>query len=54
MASRMEETSLPNTIQVSTETKNLLSHDYPFSLRTGVEVKGKGILDTYILLNQAR
>ena len=54
MASRMEETSLPNTIQVSTETKKLLSHDYPFSLRTGVEVKGKGILDTYILLNQAR
>ncbi|MDP2152449.1 MAG: adenylate/guanylate cyclase domain-containing protein [Methylotenera sp.] len=53
MASRMEETSLPNKIQVSKETKNLLAHDYQFSLRTGVEVKGKGVLDTFILEDQA-
>lgn len=53
MASRMEQTSLPNTIQISKETKNLLAHDYPFSLRTGVEVKGKGILETFVLLDQS-
>jgi guanylate cyclase len=53
MASRMEETSLPNKIQVSKETKTLLTHDYQFSLRTGVEVKGKGLLDTFILEDQA-
>ncbi|WP_036302532.1 adenylate/guanylate cyclase domain-containing protein [Methylotenera sp. L2L1] len=52
MASRMEETSLPNTIQVSKETKVLLTHDYSFSLRTGVEVKGKGVLETFILLDK--
>ncbi len=50
MASRMEETSLPNAIQISKATKSLLADDYPFSLRTGVDIKGKGILDTYILV----
>jgi guanylate cyclase len=49
MASRMEETSLPNKIQVSKETKDLLAHDYQFLLRSGVEIIGKGVLDTFIL-----
>jgi len=53
MASRMEETSLPNSIQVTQETQQLLAHDYVFSLRKAVEVKGKGVLDTFILLGRA-
>ncbi len=50
MASRMEETSTVGGIQVTSETQQLLQHDYLFSARTAVEVKGKGILDTFILL----
>lgn len=51
MASRMEETTMPNTIQLSSETRRLLDGLYQFSLRSGVEVKGKGIVDTYLLVN---
>jgi len=53
MASRMEETSPPNSIQVTQETQQLLAHDYVFSSRKAVEVKGKGVLDTFILLGRA-
>ncbi|PKO42368.1 MAG: adenylate/guanylate cyclase domain-containing protein [Betaproteobacteria bacterium HGW-Betaproteobacteria-22] len=49
MASRMEETSMPDAIQVSLATKQLLEGAYQFSLRSGVDIKGKGIVDTYIL-----
>jgi guanylate cyclase len=49
MASRMEETSLPDAIQVSYTTKQLLDGAYQFKLRTGVDIKGKGIVDTYFL-----
>ena len=52
MASRMESTGLLGEIQVSEETQRLLQKNYEFTARTGVEVKGKGILDTFILRHQ--
>ena len=52
MASRMESTGLLGEIQVSEETQRLLNKNYEFTARKGVEVKGKGILDTFILRHQ--
>lgn len=49
MASRMEETSLAGGIQVTQETRDLLQDTYQFSVRTAVEVKGKGVIDTFML-----
>lgn len=49
MASRMEETSFPDCIQVTQETRLLLQDAYQFSVRTAVEVKGKGVIDTFML-----
>jgi guanylate cyclase len=49
MASRMEETSLADGIQVTQETRNLLQDTYEFTVRTAVEVKGKGLVDTFML-----
>ncbi|WP_334107243.1 adenylate/guanylate cyclase domain-containing protein [Methylobacillus sp.] len=49
VASRMEHTGLPNEIQVSAATYALLKQDYVFEARDGVEVKGKGTVDTYLL-----
>lgn len=50
MASRMEDTCILGTIQVTQETQHILQSTYAFSARAGVEVKGKGIVDTFILL----
>jgi len=50
MASRMEETCATDAIQVTQETQRLLQSDYKFSMRSGVEVKGKGVVDTFVLL----
>ena len=50
MASRMEETCMASGIQVTQETQRLLADTYLFSPRNGVEVKGKGAVDTYMLL----
>lgn len=52
MASRMEDTSMPDAIQVTEETWVALQHQYRFTTRSSVEVKGKGIVDTYILLGR--
>ncbi|MFA7350569.1 MAG: adenylate/guanylate cyclase domain-containing protein [Methylotenera sp.] len=52
LASRMEETGVAGAIQVTAETQRLLKDSYVFSARTAVEVKGKGILDTFMLLKQ--
>lgn len=49
LASRMEHTGLPNQIQVSASTYTLLSQDYVFEPRNGVEIKGKGVVSTYWL-----
>lgn len=49
MASRMEETCPIGAIQVMPQTQQVLQHNYRFELRPSVEVKGKGLIDTYIL-----
>lgn len=50
MASRMEETCATAGIQVTQETRQLLEEGYLFSPRNDVAVKGKGSVDTYMLL----
>jgi guanylate cyclase len=50
MASRMEETCMPDGIQVTQETQLALQDQYHFTARSNVEVKGKGVVDTFILL----
>jgi len=50
MASRMENTCMTDAIQVTQATQSLLQSDYAFTARAGVDVKGKGIVDTFILL----
>jgi guanylate cyclase len=48
MASRMESTALTNSIQLSESTYKLVKHDHVFEKRHKVEVKGKGLVDTYL------
>lgn len=50
LASRMESTCKPNSIQVTQETHKMLQDAYVFSEKSSVEVKGKGIVETYVLL----
>ena len=50
MASRMEDTCPHNAIQVTEATQKILNGLYTFQNRPNVEVKGKGIVETYILL----
>ena len=49
VASRMESSGIPGTIQVTGETRRLLVGAYPLERRDGVEVKGKGVLTTWTL-----
>jgi adenylate cyclase len=49
MASRMEQTALPGSIQVSEDTYNLIKDDYKFEARGLVKIKGKGEVNTYQL-----
>jgi len=48
-ASRMESSGVPGRIQVTPETRRLLTSAYPFELREGVAIKGKGTMSTYLL-----
>jgi adenylate cyclase len=48
-ASRMESHSLPGRIQVSAATRQLLADGFQFEPRGVVEVKGKGLMETYFL-----
>ncbi|MDP1658084.1 MAG: adenylate/guanylate cyclase domain-containing protein [Methylotenera sp.] len=50
LASRMESTSKPNAIQVTQETQQLIKDTYLFSEKSSVDVKGKGIVETFFLL----
>jgi adenylate cyclase len=50
LASRMESTCIPNTIQVTQTTQKIIQDVYNFSEKSNVEVKGKGVVETYILL----
>lgn len=49
MASRMEQTGLVDEIQVSQSTYEILKDAYHFEARKDVQVKGKGIVDTYLV-----
>lgn len=49
MASRMEQSGLPNCIQVTRATHMLLEEDYIFESRGSIPLKGKGETETYIL-----
>jgi adenylate cyclase len=51
MASRMEKTGLPGTIQVSEYTYELLKADHALESRGLIEIKGKGEVNTYVLLS---
>ncbi len=48
-AARMESHGLPDEIQVSDETRKRLNGAYAFEPREGLEVKGKGIMRTWLL-----
>lgn len=48
-AARMESSGVPGCIQVTDETCRLLGGRYPFVRREGVEVKGKGLMTTWLL-----
>ena len=49
MASRMEKTGLPGTIQASEVTYQLLKANYTLESRGLIEIKGKGEVNTYLL-----
>jgi guanylate cyclase len=49
MASRMEKTGLPDTIQVSEATYQLLKTHHTLEPRGLIEIKGKGEVNTYLL-----
>ena len=51
-ASRMESHGLAGKIQVSETTYELLKHEYLFEERGQIEVKGKGCMKTYWLLDK--
>jgi len=48
-ASRMESHSLPGRIQVSAATRAMLSDHFIFEQRGSIEVKGKGMMETFFL-----
>jgi adenylate cyclase len=49
-ASRMESQGIPGQVQVSDATYRLLEGEYAFQPRGLVEIKGKGPMETYLLL----
>ena len=50
VASRMESTGVPGRIQVSPSTYAKLREKYEFESRGEIEVKGKGMMQTYLLV----
>src|SRR5260221_14329029 len=51
-ASRMESTGVPNRIQVTPETYARLRDEFVFERRGPVEVKGKGLIETWFLVGR--
>jgi class 3 adenylate cyclase len=51
-ASRMESFGIPNKIQVTQATYDILKDDYIFDFRGQVDIKGKGKMKTYFLLEE--
>ena len=48
VASRMESTGLPSHVQVSQSTYDILKNEYIFEERGKTQVKGKGLMITYL------
>jgi class 3 adenylate cyclase len=53
-ASRMESSGVPGAIQVSSECRRLLDGKFPLMPRGAVEIKGKGVMETWLLGDHAR
>lgn len=53
VASRLESHSLPSRIQISRSTYERLRGRYLCKARGGLEVKGKGLMETYFLIGRA-
>lgn len=51
-ASRMESHGVPGSIQVSQTTYELLRNDYSFEDRGEIQVKGKGLMSVYFLVDR--
>ena len=51
-ASRMESTGAPGKIQVAEGTRELLSDDFVLEERGGVDVRGKGLMTTWFLIER--
>jgi class 3 adenylate cyclase len=49
IASRMESTGIPGVIQVSRSVYEQLKEEYSFEARGPIEVKGKGLVETWLL-----
>ncbi|HUF06255.1 MAG TPA: adenylate/guanylate cyclase domain-containing protein [Candidatus Binatia bacterium] len=54
MASRMQSSGVPARIQVAQSTRDLLRDSYEFDEREPVEVKGLGLMTTYLLAEPVR
>jgi hypothetical protein len=46
----MESSGMPGCLQITLATRDLLDGRYRFEERIGVEVKGKGIMTTYVMV----
>ena len=51
-ASRMESTGVPGRLQVTPETRERLRDSFAFERRGSVEVKGKGVIETWFLVGR--
>jgi len=49
-ASRMESSGAPGHVHVSADTRLMLGEAYLFEPRGSLDIKGKGVMDTYFLL----
>jgi class 3 adenylate cyclase len=52
-ADRMQSSGVPGRIQVAPSTRELLGDSWTFEEREPVEVKGLGLMTTYLLADQA-
>ena len=52
-ASRMETFGAPGRVHISAETRRVLGDAYLFESRGPLEIKGKGVMETYFLLRHS-
>ena len=48
----MEKYGEDNKIHISSDTYNIIKNKYMFSSKNTLQIKGKGSMDTYFLLNK--